>query len=307
MGDKESKKRVSSNLVVLVSFTVDLLDIVLSLGAAILSGSVVMLAQVLEGVSDLISSGLLLVGLSRSKQKADRDHPFGFGRELYFWALLSGIVMFAVTASLSIYFGYDRFLHPHQISNINLALIVLAVTILTNGFAFYLSLKRLLRNRNFLQVIRIFLNSSLIETKATFVLDLMGVTASVLGILALLIYQITGDLRFDGLGAILMGVVLALLAFILLLGIVDLIVGRSASLETEEKIKEAALKTPQVHEVLGIKTLHIGPERLLVNLDVHLKHNLTTVEIEGLIDKIKEDIRKEVPEVKHIQVELETP
>lgn len=299
--------KISSNLVVIVSFAVDLLDVVLSLAVAILSGSVIMLAQVLEGVSDLISSGLLLVGLARSKQQADRDHPFGFGRELYFWALLSGIVMFVLTATLSVYFGWDRFLHPHPVNNLGFAFVVLAVTIFTNGLAFYLSLKRLLRNRNFHQVIKIFLNSSLIETKATFVLDLMGVTASIVGILSLFVYKITGDLRFDGLGAILMGVVLALLAFILLLGVVDLIVGRSASLETENKIKNAALKTPQVHEVLDIKTLHIGPERLLVNLDVHLKHNLTTVQIEELIDKIKEDIKKEVPEVKHIQVELETP
>lgn len=305
--EKDSQKKVSSNLVVLVSFAVDILDILLSLGVALLSGSVVMLAQVLEGFSDLISSGLLLIGLSRSRQKEDRDHPFGFGRELYFWALLSGIVMFAATAGLSIYFGWERFLHPHKIRDINLAFAVLAITIFTNGFAFYLSLKRLLRNRSFLQVVRIFLNSSLIETKATFVLDLMGVTASVLGIVALSIYKISGDYRLDGLGAILMGVVLAFLAFILLLGIVDLIVGKSASLETEEKITKAALKTPQVEEVLGIKTLHIGPERLLVNLDVHLKHNLTTRQIEELIDQIKEDIRKEVPEVKHIQVELETP
>lgn len=299
--------RISSNLVVAASFLVDLLDIVLSLAVAILSGSILMVAQVLEGVSDLVSSGLLLVGLARSRQKEDREHPFGFGRELYFWALLSGMVMLTVSATLSIFFGWQRFLYPKPLHNINLALLVLAITLGTNGFAFILSLKRLLRNRSLGQVVRIFLRSSLIETKTTFVLDLMGVSASILGIVSLVIFNLTGDLRFDGLGAILVGVVLAVFAFILLLGIVDLIIGRSASVEVENRIRLAALRTPQVRRVLGLKTLHIGPERLLVNLDVHLKHNLTTTDIEGLIDKIKEDIRKEVPEVKHIQVELETP
>ena len=168
-------------------------------------------------------------------------------------------------------------------------------------------MKRLLRNRSIGLVIRIFLRSSLIETKTTFILDLMGVSASILGIITLFVYKFTGDYRYDGLGAILIGVVLAVFSFILLLGIVDLIIGRSASVEVEDRIRLAALRTPQVRKVLGLKTLHIGLERLLVNLDVHLKHDLTTRHIEELIDKIKEDIKKEVPEVKHIQVELETP
>lgn len=300
-------QRISSGKVITVSFFVDLLDIILSLALAILSGSVVMLSQVLEGAADLISSGLLLVGLARAGQKANRDHPFGFGRELYFWALLSAIVMFAITATLSILFGWQRFIHPEVLHDIPLALAVLGITVITNSYAFYLSLKRLLRNRSIGLVTKIFLRSSLIETKTTFILDLMGVSASILGIITLLIYKITGNLRYDGLGAILIGVVIAIFSFILLLGIVDLIVGRSASLEVEDRIRLAALKTPQVHRVLGLKTLHIGSERLLVNLDVHLKNGLTTNRIEELIDKIKEDIRKEVPEVKHIQVELETP
>lgn len=298
---------MSSNLVVTISFLVDLLDVLLSLAVAILSGSVIMLSQVLEGVADLLASGLLLVGLARSRQKEDRDHPFGYGRELYFWALLAGIVMFAVTATLSIFFGWQRFMHPQSVRSITLAFLVLGITTITNGFAFYLSLKRLLRNRSIGQVVRIFLRSSLIETKTTFILDLMGMSASVLGIGALLIYKLSGDYRFDGLGAIVIGIVLAIFALILLLGTVDLIVGRSASLEVEDRIRSAALNIPQVHKVLGLKTLHIGSERLLVNLDVHLQHNLETIEIEKLVDKIKENIRKEIPQVKHIQVELNTP
>lgn len=303
---RQHHSNISSNTVITVSFLVDFLDIVLSLAVAILSGSIIMVSQVLEGVSDLISSGLLLVGVSRSTQKEDRNHPFGFGREIYFWTLLSGIVMFTLTATLSIYFGWQRFIHPEEVHNINLAFLVLAITTGTNGYAFFLSLKRLLRNRKLMQVVRIFLTSSLIETKTTFILDLMGMSASILGIFALLFYQATGDFRYDGLGAILIGATLAVLAFVLLMGVVDLIVGKSASLETEAKIKAVALGTPQVSKVLGVKTLHIGSERLLVNLDVHLNHNLTTRQIEELIHKIKNDIKSQIPEVKHIQVELET-
>jgi len=304
---KTAKSTVSSNLVVITSFLVDILDIILSLAVAILSGSVVMLTQVLEGIADLISSGLLLVGLARSGQRENREHPFGFGRELYVWALLAGIVMLTVTSIFSIFLGWQRFIHPEKIHNIYLAFSVLAFTTLTNGFSFILSLKRLLRNRNIAQVVTIFLRSSLIETKTTFTLDLMGMSASILGIVALIVYLISGDFRFDGLGAILIGVTMAIFAFILVMGIVDFIVGRSASLETEGKIRDLALSIPQVKEILGLKTLHIGSEKLLVNMVVHLQHNLTTTEIESLIHKIKENIQKEIPEAKHIHVELETP
>jgi len=299
--------KISSTNVVIVSFLVDLLDIILSLAVTILSGSIVMLSQFLEGVSDLISSSLLLVGIARARQKEDRAHPFGFGRELYFWALMSGIVTLTISATLSIYFGWQRFINPEHIHNITLAFLVLIFTAFTNGWAFYLSLRRLLGNRSLKSILGIFLNSSRIETKTTFVLDLMGTAASVIGIVALILYQITGDFRFDGLGAIVIGTSLIILAYILLMGVVDLIVGRSASLEVEGKIKTTALNTPEVKKILGLKTLHIGSEKLLVNLEVNLEPNLTTTDIEKLIHKIKEDIKKEVPEVKHIQVELETP
>ena len=128
-----------------------------------------------------------------------------------------------------------------------------------------------------------------------------------MGIIALGFYEVTGDLRFDGLGAVLIGIVLAFLAYLLLLGVRDLLIGKRASPETEAKIRKAALSVEEVREVLGLKTLHIGSEKLLVNLEVHMQSRLTTRELEKLIDKIKQRIELEVPSVKYMQVELETP
>ncbi len=302
-----NEQKVTAKKVILTSFLVDVSDIFLSLVVAILSGSVIMLTQVLEGLSDFASSGLLLWGLKKSDQKADKRHPFGYGREIYFWALISALIMFGITATLSIYFGWQRYVSPHKINDLNFAFVVLTFTLGTNIYAFWLSLKRLLRKRRAKDIIKIFYRSSLVETKATFILDLMGSAASFLGIAALAIYAFTGDFRYDGLGAIVIGIVLAIFSYFLILGIRDLLIGRSASPEIELQIRQAALKVPEVKHVLGIKTLHIGPGKLLVNLDVHLESQLKTREIERLIDDIKEVIRSEVPSVKHIQVELETP
>ena len=127
----------------------------------------------------------------------------------------------------------------------------------------------------------------MVETKTTFILDLMGSVASLVGTLALLIYVITGDIRFDGIGAIIIGIVLAVLAFLLLMGIRDLLVGRSASAETEAKIRDAALTVPEVDKVLDLKTLHVGSEKLLVNLEVNMDNDLNTDELEKLMAQIE--------------------
>lgn len=305
--DIKNEKKITARRVIVTSFVVDLLDIILSFSLAVLSGSIVMVTQVLEAIADLTASGFLLIGLKRSMKKEDKTHPFGYGREIYFWTLLAALVMFGITSTFSFYFGWQRFNNPEILEKIDLALAVLVITFFTNLYAFFLSLRRLLRSRPLKHIVQIFYKSSLIETKTTFTLDLMGTSASFLGAIALGIYVITGDLRFDGIGAMMIGVTLAVFSVFLILGIRDLLIGKSASSETEEKILKAALNVDNVTDVLDIKTLHVGPERLLVNLDVHMKQHLSTHELEKLMDEIKENIRAEVPSVKYLQVELETP
>lgn len=298
---------ISAKRVVVTSFLVDILDVVLNITVTILTGSVIMLAAALEGLADLITTGLLLMGLRLSRRPPDKVHPFGYGREIYFWALISALIMISLTATLSFYFGWQRFLQPEGIKNLPLVYFVLAVAIVSNGYSFTLSLRRILRQRKLSQIWTIFLRTSLIETKTTFIKDLMGTSAAILGLIAILIYTVAGDFRFDGIGAMAIGTTLATLAVVLIVGIRDLIIGRSASFEVEEKIRQAAQGIQGVIQVLDLKTAHIGSEKLLVNLDVHIKDDLTTDQIEVLIDKIKAKIQNEVPTVTHIQIELETP
>jgi len=298
--------RITSKKVIFTSFAVDLVDVIINLIVTILSGSVIMLTEVLEGLSDLVSSGFLIIGFYRSSQKEDESHPFGYGTEIYFWSLLSALIMFGLTSSLSFYFGLQRVLDPKPISNTGIALIVLFLAVITNGYAFVLSFLRLLRRRPIKHIVRIFFRSSLVETKTTFTLDLMGTSSAFLGTIALGIYFLTGDQRVDGIGAMIIGIVLAIFSFFLILGIRDLLIGKSASRDTENKIINAALKITEVEDILDIKTLHIGTDKLLVNLFVQMKSKLATRELEQLIDKIEDSVRKEVPSAKYVQVELES-
>lgn len=299
--------QVSTQRVIITSFLVDFFDVFSSFLVAVLSGSAVMMAQVMEGLADLAASGFLLIGLVRSRKPSDHKHPFGYGLEIYFWTMLSAVLILGLTATMSFYFGWKRFLNPEPIKHLYLAFGVLGLTTFTNGYALLLSIKRLLKGRNIFQLVRVFTNSSLIEVKTTFVLDLMGTLASIFGFLALLVYQVTGNLIFDGLGAMTIGVLLAIFGIILVIAMREMIIGQSASREVESKIREATLIQPEVKKVLDLKTLHIGSEKLLVIAEVNLVSSLTTREIEGIIDRIKENIKTEVPQVKHIQVEIETP
>jgi cation diffusion facilitator family transporter len=300
-------KKITSEKVVVTSLIVDISDVLINVLVAIVSGSVVMLSQALEGAADLFASGFLLIGVKRSKLPSDKRHPYGYGRELYFWTFLSALATFIVTAGASFYFGLQRYINPEPINRIDLSFAALLIAIVTNGYSLTLSLRRLLGTRSVTKIWEAFNHSAFIETKTTLVLDFMGTIASILGLISLVLYELAGDLRFDGIGAMAIGITLAFLATFVIKGAKDLLVGQSAPAEVEEKIIKTVKAFPRVKSVLDLRTLLIGPERLLVNIEVHLADKLTTDEIETLIDKIEKEIKKEVPSARNIQIELETP
>jgi cation diffusion facilitator family transporter len=303
---KRRSSKVSLKRVVLTSFLVDVSDVALNVIASLLSGSVTMMAQALEGAADLLSSGLLLIGSRLSEKPPSERYPYGHGRELYFWTFMSGLATFTITAGLSFYWGLMRFLDPEPVSHLYLNYAVLIFAVFSNGYAFSLSYRRLLGKKSFTQIIDTFIHSAFIETKTTFILDLMGTVASLFGLISLLIYGATGNIRFDGVGAMATGLALAFFAYFILKGSKELLVGRSASVEVVEKIRKAVESFSEVNKVLDLRTLLIGPDRLLVNMEVHTIDGLTTDEIEKLIDRIEKKIKSKVNIRMRIQVELES-
>jgi cation diffusion facilitator family transporter len=304
---QDKKTYISSEKVVTISFLVDIIDVLINSLVAIVTGSVVMFSQALQGGADLLASSLLIFGVKKSKKPADRKHPFGFGREVYFWTFLSALTTFSITAGISFYIGLKRFLTPQPLQNVNLAIIVLFISILTNGYAMSLSFRRLLGKKVYKNIFKIFLHSAFIATKTAFVLDLMGTLASILGLISILLYKISGNQRLDGLGAMLIGMVLATLAVFILKSAKDLLVGQSAPPATEDRIRSAVKALSEVKKVISLRTLHIGTGTLLVDIEVNLQDGLTTDKIEILIDRIQVNILKQVPEAKEVRVELETP
>ena len=299
--------KVSEQRVLVTTFLVDLLDVAINLVVAILTGSVVMLAEFFQGLADLTAAALLLIGYKRAKKRADKQHPFGYGKEVYFWTLISAVVMMTFTATASFYFGLMRVLEPEEIEYLWLGYLTLSITLVTNLYAFSLSSGRLLKNKPVKELPRLFVNARDVTVKNALVLDLMGTSAALLGLVSLLLYQFAGEKRFDGIGAMLVGVTTAVLAVVLITGLRGLLVGERAAPEVEAKIKDAALTIRQVKEVVDLRTMQIGPNKLLVNLEVNIQNSLETDQLEALTDRIKDRIQEKVTSVKFVQVELEAP
>jgi cation diffusion facilitator family transporter len=295
-------KKISSRKTVWTSFLVDLGDIILNVIVMLATGSVVMLAEAFEGISDLVASGLLLIGLRTSKRRPNKKHPFGYGKSLFFWTLISAMVMLIFGAGLSVYFGVQRFLHPEEVEKIFFAYGALCISIITNGYALSLSTRRLLEKEKLSKLFRIFLTTTHVETKNTFILDLTGTASAITGLVALLLYQLAKIQYFDAIGAILIGLVIGVSSVILIWGVKDYLVGKTASDDTEKSIRQAILNTNGVTEITELKTMYIGSEKLLVHIDINIRAAEQEV-LERTVERIKEQIRKEVPIVYSIQVE----
>jgi cation diffusion facilitator family transporter len=300
-------KTPSDVRVVATSLVVSISDVLLNLLVALLTGSTVMISQALQGFSDLITGGLLFLGVKRSKKEADLRYQFGYGREIFFWVLVGGIFMFMGTGGLSFYFGYQQVIHPDPIRNTILALAMLGFGFVTNCYALSLSIKRLHRVDAKLNWWRQLTHSSIVETKATLLIDFMGTTAAVLGLIAIGLYVLTGNAQFDGIGSMSIGASMMVASLLLIKDVRDLIVGRSVDVEVAEEITRVTESVTGIRSVLDLRTMYLGSAKLLVIIEVHVEDGLETDEIEKVVDTVKEVVTENVPQVHHIQVEIETP
>jgi cation diffusion facilitator family transporter len=296
--------KISSKRTIVTSFLVDLGDIALNVTAMIITGSVVLLAEALEGGSDLIASGLLFVGLRISNKRANKKHPFGFGKALFSWTLLSAFVMLVFGAGLSFYFGFQRLLDPKGISHIGLAYGTLCISILTNGYGVSVSARRLLDGRPLKELKDILVNSTKVETKNTFILDVTGSSAAAMGLISLILFQARGYKGFDGLGGMLMGIIIAITSIVLIWGVKGYLTGKSASAEIEKQIRDTVLEVTQVKNVLELATMYLGTHKLLLHLDIEVGSSITAKELGEIVETLKERIKQEVPIVSTIQIEV---
>jgi len=282
---------------------------VLKLVAAIITGSSGMMAEALHSVADTTNQIFLLLGLRFYKRPASGKHPFGYGKERFFWSFIAAIFIFGVGATYAIYEGIEKLAHPHAPTSLEWAYAVLAISFFLEscsiGIAIYQEVKEAHHEgMSFAEYLR----ESKDPTAKTVLFEdsaaLIGIVIAATG-LVLTDYQVGGKLGayWDGMASILIGVVLAIVAFVLARSSRGLLLGEAATPKVLAAIKQAIESHPNVENVVELLTMHLAPKQILINAHVHLRQDLVTPDVVKSIAEIEERIKRAEPKVEMIFLE----
>lgn len=274
--------------------------------AAMFTGSSAMLSEAIHSAVDTGNQGLLLYGLRRSGRAADKDHPFGYGMELYFWAFVVALLIFAIGSGVSIYEGILKIVEPHPITNVYVNYIVLGLAIVFEAVAWTIAFREFQHRRGSRTLWRAIQASKDPSIFAVLLED----TAALLGLFIALIGIFLGELleipELDGAASILIGLLLAAIAIVLAIETKGLLVGESADPRLVERLQLTAGKSPGVHRVNEVLTMHLGPRDILLNISVEFEDSLSAEQLEEEIEAMERRIRKAIPEVKRIFIEAQS-
>jgi cation diffusion facilitator family transporter len=274
--------------------------------AAGMTGSAAMLAEGIHSVVDTGNGALLLLGIRRSKKPEDAEHPFGYGKELYFWTLMVAVTVFALGGGVSIYEGVLHLDHPELPENPMVNYVVLVIAMIFEGAAWviaYRAFGTVRRNRPLWESVR---RAKDPTTFAVLFEDTAALLGLVVAFLAILLGQLTGNPYFDGAASVVIGIILCVTALGLLRETKALLMGESADPEVVRSIESIVGQNPAVVRTARPLTMHLGPTDILVNLECQFKSDLHAEEIEKAVDVLESAIRKAHPNVRRIFIEAKS-
>ena len=296
-------------LAVLGALFANALITVLKLVAAFITGSSGMMAEALHSVADTTNQIFLLLGLRFYKRPASGKHPFGYGKERFFWSFIAAIFIFGVGATYAIYEGIQKLAHPHAPTNLRWAYAVLALSFVLEGCSIALAIYQEVKEAHHEGMsFAEYLRESKDPTAKTVLFEdsaaLIGIVIAATG-LVLTDYQVGGKLGayWDGVASIMIGLVLAVVAFVLARSSRGLLLGEAATPKALAAIKQAIESHPNVENVVELLTMHLAPKQILINAHVNLRNDLVTGDVVKSIAEIEERIKLAEPKVEMIFLE----
>jgi cation diffusion facilitator family transporter len=265
-----------------------------------------MLSEGIHSVVDTGNQGLLLYGMARSTRPADDKHPFGYASEIYFWAFIVAILIFSIGSGISLYHGIEKVLHPHPIEDPTINYIILSLAMVFEGVAWWVAFKEFSTTKG-----KKSLFQAVKESKDPTVFTvLFEDTAAMLGLIVALIgiwIAVTFDMPvFDGAASILIGIILAGTAIVLALETKGLLIGEAAAPEVVAEITALINAQPAIVEMNEIRTLHRGPNDVLLALSVDYEDEIPA----GVVEKTNTDlefaIKERFPSVKRLFIEVQS-
>ena len=267
------------------------------------TGAASMLAEGVHSVADTGNQALLLWGTAAASKAPSEEHPFGYGRERYFWAFVVALVIFSLGSLFAIYEGVERLLHPHALSSPGWAIGVLLVGILLEGTSFGIAVRaarEVKGEATWWQFIRRTKNP---ELPVVVLEDLGALLGLVLALTGVGLSVVTGDARFDALGSIAIGALLGVIAVVLAIEMKSLIIGESAEAVQLERIRASVDGIPDVVRIIHLRTQHLGPDHLLVGAKVEFDADLDFTTLTHRIDDVEARIRDVLPHEATIYIE----
>ncbi|MFJ2938507.1 cation diffusion facilitator family transporter [Streptomyces sp. NPDC087219] len=271
--------------------------------AFLFSGSSSMLAESVHSLADSGNQGLLLLGGKKAKREATPQHPFGYGRERYIYAFLVSIVLFSVGGMFAIYEGYEKIKHPHPIEAWYWPVGVLVFAIIAESFSFRTAIKESNLIRGGLTWTQFVRRAKAPELPVVLLEDLGALVGLILALGGVGLALLTGDGVWDGIGTLCIGVLLIAIAIVLAAETKSLLLGESAGIEDVKKIEAAVVDGETVTRLIHMRTLHLGPEELLVAAKIAVQHDDSAGEVANAINAAEERIRAAVPIARVIYLE----
>ncbi len=271
--------------------------------AFVFTGASSMLAEAIHSCADTSNQALLLLGGRLAKREATPTHPFGYGRERYFWSFVVALVLFSIGALFATYEGIKKIQDPHIIDSPIWAFSVLSIGIVLEGWSFRTAIVESNAIRGDLSWSQFIRRSHAPELPVVLLEDLGALVGLCLALGALLIAVVFDAPVWDGIGTLSIGVLLAVIAVVLAIEMKSLLIGEGTTRKKRGNIVKAMESVAGVDRIIHIRTQHIGPDELLVGAKVALERGLTTEQIADIINKIEQEVRREVPEARPMYIE----
>lgn len=291
------------SLILSVAIVLDAGLFLLNLTVAQADGSRAVLSQAVFNIADLVGSAMLAWGVLASRRPPDVDHPFGYGKERFFWAYTASLVTFTLAGAAVLLEGVSQSLVPHPVVDLRIAVAVVSVTLATSLGEVLLILRELAADRHAVQD---FLESSHQGMKTIFYQDLVGTVGSAVALGGLIAVDLTGDSVLDGIGAAGVGLLMLLTGILLATESRTLLIGKALSRSDGGQIVAMIEQDSRVRKVRSLQSMLLGPDDALLTLRLNFEDGLTTDEIERAIDEIGQRLRTAHPVLRHVIIEPES-
>ncbi len=273
--------------------------------ASAYTGSSAMLSEAIHSVVDTGNQGLLLYGIRRSQKPADKQHPFGYGMELYFWTFVVAIIIFGLGAGVSLYEGVVKILEPHPVTSPHVNYVVLAVAMVFEAGAWWIAFQEFRRSKGRLG----YFAAVRASKDPTVFTVLFEDSAAMLGLIAAFVGLLLGDLLdlpvLDGVASVVIGLILAATAIFLAYESKGLLVGESAQREVIERIERVLARKSEIAGINELLTMHLGPSDVLLTISLDFKDRLSSGDVEDTVSELENEIKAAVPEVSRVFIEAQ--